>query len=312
VIFDAAGNLYGATGGGGISGFGTAFELLPPGKRCTPVSPNLWCEAVLYRFTGGSDGANPGSSLIFDKSGNLYGTTFYGGTSPCPGGYSAGCGTVFRLTPARNPNLAWTKTVLWSFSGGSDGANPYRDRILIFDAAGNLYGTTYYGGASSGFAGFGTVFELSPPTTTGGAWTEATLYRFTGGSDGANVEVGVTFDLVGNLYGATVQGGGGSGTLFELSPPGGSCTPVSPNLWCEATLHSFLRGEGWERVRVEAKDCPRISAEFLKEEMSALGPMQFSQEYECQFIDNETSVFNSEPIEAALTDDFAPFLARAA
>ena len=80
----------------------------------------------------------------------------------------------------------------------------------------------------------------------------------------------------------------------------------------DIAYEAWERGEGWERVRVEAKDCPRISAEFLKEEMSALGPMQFSQEYECQFIDNETSVFNSELIEAALTDDFAPFLARAA
>src|SRR5260370_6321423 len=132
-------------------------------------------EKVLYSFRGGSDGAYPVGALVADKAGNLYGTTSEGGSSNC----SAGCGVVFELTPPSTQGGAWTETVLYRFTGGSDGAAP--ESNLIFDAVGNLYGTTAGGGDASSD---GTVFQLTPPSTPGGTWTETVLYRFAGGSDG--------------------------------------------------------------------------------------------------------------------------------
>jgi uncharacterized repeat protein (TIGR03803 family) len=142
VIFDAAGNLYGTTHNGGTSGYGTVFQLTPSGAL-----------NVLHSFTGGSDGAYPAGGLIADTAGNLYGTTYGGGTG--------GQGAVFQLTPAGALN------VLHSFTGGGDGGRPAAD--LIADAAGNLYGTTALGGANTSCpAGCGTVFELAaPPSLTG-------------------------------------------------------------------------------------------------------------------------------------------------
>jgi uncharacterized repeat protein (TIGR03803 family) len=195
LIADASGNLYGTTElGGGANGCsggcGTVFKLTPSGT-----------ETVLYRFTGGSDGASPFAALIADGAGNLYGTTFFGGAS--------GHGTVFKLTPSG------TETVLYSFTGGSDGANPLAG--LIADAAGNIYGMTNNGGAGS----FGTVFKLIPSGNL------AVLHSFSGGSDGAFPGLGsLIADAAGNLYGMTVEGGGsgcgaiGCGTVFKLTPSG--------------------------------------------------------------------------------------------
>src|SRR5205814_1699511 len=121
---------------------------------------------TLHSFTG-SDGTLPYSGLISDASGALYGTTAYGGL------YSEG--TVFKLTPPANSGGAWTETILYSFGGGNDGVNPYGG--LIFDESGALYGTTYFGGGSY-YAG--TVFKLTPPSTSGGAWTETILHTFSG------------------------------------------------------------------------------------------------------------------------------------
>jgi len=115
---------------------------------------------VLYNFTGGSDGYAPTSAPVADQAGNLYGTTYFGGGSTTCG---SGCGTVFKLSvPVRNG--AWKETVLYRFTGGSDGALPYAG--LVLDATGNLYGAAAAGGTatcSDGSAGCGVIFELSPP-----------------------------------------------------------------------------------------------------------------------------------------------------
>jgi uncharacterized repeat protein (TIGR03803 family) len=238
LIFDAAGNLYGTTANGGTNtcggsyGCGTVFEL-------SPMAGGGWTETVLHNFEdNGSDGFYPQASLIFDAAGNLYGTTVNGGTSTCGGGY--GCGTVFELSP--KPGGGWTETVLHSFGDGTDGANPYWGG-LIFDAAGNLYGTTTGGGTDTcPQYGCGTVFELSP--TGGGAWTETVLYSFHRGSDGHVPAAGLTMDATGNLFGTTTEGGTGNcltgqthgcGTVFELSPTSGG-------RWTEAVLHNFGSG----------------------------------------------------------------------
>lgn len=155
-------------------------------------------EQVLYSFQGGNDGSSPSSGLIFDSSGNLYGTTEDGGEGTnCSGDYP-GCGTVFELSP--NGSGGWAETILYSFLGGSDGALPSSG--LIFDQAGNLYGTTRAGGPNGG----GTVFELGPNGS--GGWAETVLYSFDSYFEDANFPQGLIFDQKGNLYGTTEGGGG--------------------------------------------------------------------------------------------------------
>ena len=125
---------------------------------------------------------------------------------------------MFELTPAADGG--WTETVLYSFGNGTDGAEPYAS--LIFDAAGNLYGTTEYGGAYS----YGTAFEVMP--AAGGGWAEQVLHNFSNGTDGANPQAGLIFDAAGNLYGTTVYGGSHNwGTVFEMTPvyPCARCGP---------------------------------------------------------------------------------------
>ncbi|MGA2903955.1 MAG: choice-of-anchor tandem repeat GloVer-containing protein [Candidatus Korobacteraceae bacterium] len=234
LIFDGAGNLYGTTYEGGTYGWGTAFEL-------TPSVGGGWTEQVLYSFcsqTNCTDGSYPFAGLIFDAAGNLYGTTARGGTSSgCSG---SGCGTVFELTPTAGGG--WTEQVLYSFcsqTNCTDGSYPFAG--LIFDAAGNLYGTTFAGGIHpsctlSGYAGCGTVFELSP--REGGGWTETVLYSFGSGTDGGYPVAGLIFDAAGNLYGTTADGAYSSscgqicGTVFEL-------TPTADGGWTEQVLYSF-------------------------------------------------------------------------
>jgi len=213
VIFDAAGNLYGTTYYGGLSSTscnpdvhvscGTVFEL-------TPTSSGPWTETILHSFGNyGTDGNFPYGGLIFDASGNLYGTTTGGGNSTsCTS--AVGCGVVFELTPATGGG--WTETVLHNYNGNTtDGSSP--DDSLIFDASGNLYGTTGGDGAHGG----GTVFKLTP--AGGGVWTETLLHSFGLGHDGLYPNSGLVFDSLGNLYGATIEGGAtGSGTVFEVTP----------------------------------------------------------------------------------------------
>lgn len=215
VIFGPDGSLYGTTynGGGtgcGGAGCGTVFNLKPQVTACkSALCP--WTETVLYRFSGSTDGALPGAEVIFDGAGNLYGTTLEGGVGNCT---ATGCGLVYKLTPT---NGVWTESVLYSFNGGNDGALPLAE--VIFDGAGHLYGTTEQGGSNNCFGlGCGTVFTLAH---FGSGWVENILYTFQG-DDGYDRVAGLTFDEVGNLYGATYQGGGGQGgTIFKLTPSGG-------------------------------------------------------------------------------------------
>lgn len=218
LIFDAAGNLYGTTIGGGTNGSGVVFKLAPNGD-------GTWRESVLYSFcsaTDCSDGARPVAALVFDGAGNLYGTTISGGT------YLQG--NVFKL--ASNQDGSWTESVLYSFTGGADGGFP--EAALILDTAGNLYSTTVEGG--SGFGG--TVFRLFP--NSDGSWTESVIYNFTG-KDGGGPYAGLIFDVAGNLYGTTSGGGVGYGVIFEL-------TPNADGSWRETVLHGFDNGDGAQPV----------------------------------------------------------------
>jgi uncharacterized repeat protein (TIGR03803 family) len=206
------GNLYGTTiFGGGSARFGTVFKLSPPASVCrSTLCP--WTETVLYRFTGGSDGAVPYGPVVFDSAGNLYGTTVSGGASSCFSGQ--GCGVVFKLTRSGS---GWTETVLHTFLDAPDGSNPGSG--LVFDQAGNLYGTTGNGGTGS----CGTVFQLMP---SGSGWTENVLHSFDSSGDGCNPAGGLIVDHTGNLYGTTVfsPGNNGNGTVFELTSSGGQWT----------------------------------------------------------------------------------------
>jgi uncharacterized repeat protein (TIGR03803 family) len=258
LVRDEKGNLYGTTGGGGTFYIGTVFKLSTSGKETvryrfqenpdgaepdaglirdergnfygtTPFGGNDTCvfkscgtvfklrrgqETVLYKFcskTNCADGELPYAGVILGANGNLYGTTEYGGGTGCNG---YGCGTVFKL------DLTGKEAVLYSFTGGTDGAEPRGD--LIRDHKDNLYGTTLYGGAFSAcYSGCGVVFKLD---TTG---KETVLYSFNG-EDGANPEAGLLVDSAGNLYGTTFNGGSsgtgcggdGCGTVFELDTTG--------------------------------------------------------------------------------------------
>jgi uncharacterized repeat protein (TIGR03803 family) len=233
VTLDHAGNIYGTTWGGGIAssdcniyGCGTVFEL-------TPNANDEWSETLLYDFCSAAnckDGDGPVGGLIFDAAGNLYGTTATGGNTggQCP----YGCGAVFELSPGANG--IWTEKVLFRFLY-AEGANP--QATLVFDSAGNLYGTTSQGGTY----GIGAVFELTPHAN--GAWTETTLYNFNT-TDGRVPLSSLIFDAAGNLYGTTFLGGTGAscaysygcGTVFELSPG-------SNGSWTEQVLYNFCSAE---------------------------------------------------------------------
>jgi uncharacterized repeat protein (TIGR03803 family) len=185
LIRDSLGNLYGTTVFGGAYNNGTVFKITASGS-----------ESVLYSFAGGNDGAYPYGGLVTDSTGNLYGTTQQGGGN----GYY---GTIFELTPNGVEN------VLYSFTGGTDGAYPSFG--LVRDSEGNLYGTTTHGGGCCG-----TVFELSKEGV------ETVLYRFMGTGDGAYPGA-VILDSNGELYGTTYGGGnsdcsGGCGVIFEITP----------------------------------------------------------------------------------------------
>jgi uncharacterized repeat protein (TIGR03803 family) len=222
VIVGPDGILYGTTrqGGGsgcGGNGCGTVFSLRPPATVCESVLC-YWTETVIYRFTGGSDGAAPGNGdLVFDAAGNIYGTTISGGSGNCE--YGTGCGVIYKLTSS---NGNWTESVLYSFTGGNDGGNPFAG--LVFDAAGNLYGTAASGGNLSCNApyGCGTVFQLA---SSGSNWTENLLHTFQNGSDGASPQGGLIFNAAGDLYGTTPSGGlEGGGTVFTLVRSGDNWT----------------------------------------------------------------------------------------
>jgi uncharacterized repeat protein (TIGR03803 family) len=234
LIFDKAGNLYGTTY---LQPGGTVYELSPP-----PTPGASWTFTIIYYFTGGKDGGGPQSGVIMDNAGALYGTTSYGGRFLCNMG--SGCGTVFKLTPPATQGGVWTEHTLYGFGAQNDGKDP--DDSLVFDAAGNLYGTTPDGGLYQcpWNTYCGTVFELTPPASGEGPWTETILHNFTGGNDGSFPPSNLTFDTQGTLYGVTSEGGGafagghcgdwGCGTVFRLLPPA-----TAGSAWTEQILHRF-------------------------------------------------------------------------
>jgi uncharacterized repeat protein (TIGR03803 family) len=212
LTMDAHGALYGTTYSGTGGKSGTVFRLTPP-----KTNGRRWVHTVLYAFAGGSDGSAPEAEVVFDKKGNLYGTTNYGGVGG-PNCFGVSCGTVFQLTPA--PNAPWTHNVLYSFNGRTDGGYGYPGPALTLDAAGNLYGTTPIGGdpnCGGGGTGCGTVFQLAPPVVQGGSWTETILHRFAGGGDGAGPG-GLTFGKGKLLYGPAGAGANGDGLVFSIAP----------------------------------------------------------------------------------------------
>jgi uncharacterized repeat protein (TIGR03803 family) len=208
VTFDAAGNLYGMTPTGGDFGLGTVFRLAPQ-----PSGP--WTSTVIHHFTGGDDGGSASAGrLLDDASGSLFGVATTGG--------AFGLGVAFRIDPGAGGT--WTLTPLHAFQGAPDGVFPYGG--LVADAAGDLYGTTYYGGAND----VGTVYKLSDD---GGAWSARVLHDFAGGTDGASPISGLVF-VNGNLYGTTAEGGAGCncGTVFRMRP-------LPTGKWKTRVIHAF-------------------------------------------------------------------------
>jgi uncharacterized repeat protein (TIGR03803 family) len=243
LIFDRAGNLYGTTFYSSL--FGVVYQLSPP-----PTPGGAWTFTILYNFTAGTDGEEPNGGVIL-HNGALYGTTTFAGNYSCDELEGVGCGTVFKLIPPAIPGGVWTEQTILEF-GGQDGEYPYGG--LVFDAAGNLYGTASGGGIySCGFdTGCGTVFELTPPPGGEGTWAETILYNFAGGFDGWLPMTNLTFDTHGALYGVTPVGGGsgicyaeGCGTAFRLLPP-----RTLGDAWTEQILHRF--GAGSDGILPEA------------------------------------------------------------
>jgi uncharacterized repeat protein (TIGR03803 family) len=254
LIFDGVGNLYGTASSGGAYGHGVVFEL-------SPSKDGGWNETVLCSFAGGMDGSGPGSGLIMDSAGNLYGTTAYGGgqygngsvfeLSPSKGGgwteqviydywaseltmdaagniFGNGSSFIFELSP--NGKGGWNETLIHTFpSSKNDGLSP--SGTLLLDKEGRLYGTTGGGGAT----GNGTVYRLSPGKK--GKWTETILYSFKGGAKDGSSPGGIVFDTAGNIYGTSLVGGSddnngvGFGTVFELEAPLGRGNYKEKVLW---------------------------------------------------------------------------------
>ncbi len=203
---------------GGTYGWGTVFR----------ISPTTGAQHVLYSFAGGEDGLYPHSGLVRDAQGNFYGTTFHGGYG--------NAGTVFKLTPAGS------KTVLYHFTGGADGAEP--DNTLVLSRS-NLYGTASSGGAY----GWGMVFRINP--TTG---AQRVLYTFTGGADGGYPQGSLVVDPQGNVYGTAALGGAYNlGTVYKVTPTG-----------TETVLYHFTGGADGFRPSTGLIQAPltQLSLEF--------------------------------------------------
>jgi uncharacterized repeat protein (TIGR03803 family) len=271
VTFDGAGNLYGTTFSGGLSGCeglgcGVVYKLSPAGGS--------WTETVLYSFAGGTEGGEPYGGVILDAAGNLYGGNSAGvyELTPSGGGWSEqliyenggmgfneltmdAAGNIFgvSLTTAfelsRNGSAGWNSTVIYTFEDGA-----YPNGTLLLDKTGNLYGTTYHGGAFN----FGTVYKLSYSKKKG--WTEKILYSFKGSPEDGMAPMGIVFDAAGNIFGNTGVGGKyESGTIFELVRVGddrydekvvwkfgrdGQSPPGSPTLDSAGNLYGTAEG-GW-------------------------------------------------------------------
>ena len=223
LVFDGAGNLYGATSNGGAYNLGVVYKL-------SPTASGTWRQTVIHTFAPAQGAATPPiswypSTLVIDGAGNLYGTTLYGGSHRYGG-------TVYKLSPKATGGYAMA--VLYQFTGGSDGQYP-ATRSLTLDSQGHLYGTTNSGGPF----GAGVVFKLTP--TPSGAWTQSIVYAFTGQKDGAAPNGGLIFDKAGNLYGTTSAGGStkcypGCGVVFRLSP-------TASGTWIQRQLYVFEQQE---------------------------------------------------------------------
>ena len=216
LVLDSAGNLYGEMTVGGPGGYGLVFEL-------SPASSGPWTFTTLHDFTGGADGDTPVGGLTIDSVGNLYGAAHYDGCTV--GGCS---GNIFEMSPSTGGG--WTKTVVHAFTSADTGQYPIGG--LVFDAAGNLYGTTGSGGSST--CDCGTVFQLVPGS--GGSWAQNVLYTFDG-TDGEIPQAGVALGAHGELFGTTVAGGlGNNGVVYRLSPG------EEEGTWNYALLYDFTGG----------------------------------------------------------------------
>jgi uncharacterized repeat protein (TIGR03803 family) len=199
ISFDSAGNIYGLAQGG--NGYGVAYELIPG-------SNGSWSEKILHTFAGKNDGSVVyGNGVTLDSAGNVYGVAADG-----PHDY----GVVFELVHGAKGTS--TEKILYAFTGPADGGGPYPD--VVFDQAGNLYGTANFG-----------IYKLTPQSN--GTWTQKLIYTFKGGADGAYPDSHLIIDQAGNIYGTTSRGGNHRGTVFELSP-GANGT------WTEKILHRFV------------------------------------------------------------------------
>jgi hypothetical protein len=224
-VMDANGAIYGVTQYGGEStsgGYGVVYQLTPPA-----ISGGAWTENVLYTFTNGNDGGYPRAGLVFDKKGNLYGTTAMAG--------SLTGGVVFELSPPAVSGGTWSYNVLFSFDStkkSPGGCQP--EAALLPTLNGGLYGSTNGCGTNGG----GVAFVLTPPANGQGAWTETVIHTFgfvTGKGDGAQPFEAMVAGPKGVLFGATAVGGtSGYGTVYELVPPA-----TKGDAWTETVLYSF-------------------------------------------------------------------------
>jgi hypothetical protein len=220
LAMDANGALYGTTWSGGPSlsptcptGCGTTFQLVPPA-----APGGAWTEKMLYSFQGGNDGGIPTGNVVLGKRGVVYGTTSVGGAS--------GYGVVFALRSSSASPPDWDEHVLYSFTNGADGGKP--TGALVFDNAGNLYGTTAYSGSGGG----GTVFQLTRPTSKGTSWG-LNIILSPNGADGAE-PVSLTMGLA-TIYGTTAGGGiNNKGVIFQLAPP-----TMAGSTWTETVIYRF-------------------------------------------------------------------------
>jgi uncharacterized repeat protein (TIGR03803 family) len=237
LVFGSTGALYGTTtGGGGGSSTGVAFELAPPS-----TAGGAWAETLLYIFRGSPSNAVPNGPLLFGPGGTIYTTT--------EGAITYGFGQIIALTPPTTPGGAWTESVLLSFDLVPGAAYPTGSLV---SEGGSLFGTTLYGGEEGCFDfGCGVVFELTPPTAPGGAWTETMLHTFGEVPDDGIVPMApLTIGPGGVLYGTTYYGGtgvcytsggltSGCGTVFQLTPPSASGAP-----WTYSVIHDFTGADG--------------------------------------------------------------------
>jgi uncharacterized repeat protein (TIGR03803 family) len=222
LVMDANGALYGTTSAGGAGKYGVVYQLSPPA-----VQGDAWTETVLFSFDNGNDGGGPVSALVFDKSGNLYGTADSGG--------SGGGGVIFELSPPAISGDPWTENVLYSFVAGKKSVTGCQPESSLLPAqSGAFYGTAVGCGANGG----GVAYEIAPPAISGGAWAYTVIHVFgfpNGTGDGNFPQANLIAGKGGVLYGATQMGGTAAlGTVYSLTPP-----KTKGGAWTESVLHSF-------------------------------------------------------------------------